>query len=128
MHPRGFQLLSLARGPQSTRARGGDREVMTCHALVQSWFLCLGYQISTFILVRERCSFFLNKICAKKNNEKKNDREKSSVCLFRYKTTCRQKKAKKRLVVLSVIIILLIRWMLLLTTLLSLLPLRVGRR
>jgi len=30
--------LSRARGPQSTRARGGDREVMTCHALVQSWF------------------------------------------------------------------------------------------
>ena len=39
MHPRGFQHLSRARGPQSTRARGGDREVMTCQALVQSWFL-----------------------------------------------------------------------------------------
>jgi hypothetical protein len=26
VHPRGFQHLSLARGPQSTRARGGDRE------------------------------------------------------------------------------------------------------
>ena len=24
MHPRGFQHLSRARGPQSTRARGGD--------------------------------------------------------------------------------------------------------
>ena len=39
MHPRAFQHLSRARGPQSTRARGGDREVMTCQALVQSWFL-----------------------------------------------------------------------------------------
>ena len=39
MHPRGFQHLSRARGPQSTRARGGDREVMTCQALVQSWLL-----------------------------------------------------------------------------------------
>ena len=38
VHPSGFQHLSLARGPQSKRARGGDREVMTCHALAQSWF------------------------------------------------------------------------------------------
>ena len=39
MHPRGFQHLSRARGPQSTRARGGDGKGVTCQALVQSWFL-----------------------------------------------------------------------------------------
>ena len=38
MHPRGFQHLSRARGPQSTRARGGDGKGVTCQALVQSWF------------------------------------------------------------------------------------------
>ena len=38
MHPRGFQHLSRARGPQSTRARGADGKGVTCHALVQSWF------------------------------------------------------------------------------------------
>jgi hypothetical protein len=39
VHPRGFQHLSRARGPQSTRARGGDGKGVTCQALVQSWFL-----------------------------------------------------------------------------------------
>ena len=34
MHPRGFQHLSRARGPQSTRARGGDGKGVTCQALV----------------------------------------------------------------------------------------------
>ena len=64
MHPRGFQLLSRARGPQSTRARGGDREVMTCHALVQSWF-SVWYQILNFhscARTRFRLTFFVNKI------------------------------------------------------------------
>ena len=32
------QRQPCPRGPQSTRARGGDGKGVTCHALVQSWF------------------------------------------------------------------------------------------
>ena len=38
VHPRGFQLLSRARGPHSKRARGGDGKGVTWQPLVQSWF------------------------------------------------------------------------------------------
>jgi hypothetical protein len=33
-----FSAPLRARGPQSTRARGGDGKGVTCQALVQSWF------------------------------------------------------------------------------------------
>lgn len=63
MHPRAFQHLSRARGPQSTRARGGDREVMTCQALVQSWFL---FRVSnsqlSFSCVSEELFFKLHEV------------------------------------------------------------------
>ena len=48
MHPRGFQVLSRARGPQSTRARGGDREGGDVAASRAKLVLCLGSQILNF--------------------------------------------------------------------------------
>ena len=65
MHPRAFQHLSRARGPQSTRARGGDGKGVTCQALVQSWFL---FRVSNSQLSFScenafwTTSFFFNKI------------------------------------------------------------------
>ena len=45
MHPRGFQHLSRARGPQSTRARGGDREGGDVSRSRAKLVFCLGSQI-----------------------------------------------------------------------------------
>ena len=77
MHPRGFQHLSRARGPQSTRARGGDREVMTCQALVQSWFL---FRVSnsqlSFSCVSEALFFLIRlhkHFVSQKNNRKRTE-------------------------------------------------------
>jgi hypothetical protein len=64
VHPRGFQHLSRARGPQSTRARGGDGKGVTCQALVQSWFLfrVSNSQLSFSCVSEAEALFFLNKI------------------------------------------------------------------
>ena len=74
MHPRAFQHLSRARGPQSTRARGGDGKGVTCQALVQSWFL---FRVSnsqlSFSCVSEALFFFKDFFFPLPNYEKNRD-------------------------------------------------------
>ena len=48
MHPRAFQHLSRARGTQSTRARGGDREGGDVSSSRAKLVFCLGSQILNF--------------------------------------------------------------------------------
>jgi hypothetical protein len=48
VHPRAFQHLSRARGPQSTRARGGDREGGDVSSSRAKLVFCLGSQNKIF--------------------------------------------------------------------------------
>ena len=65
MHPRAFQHLSRARGPQSTRARGGDREGGDVSSSRAKLVFCLGSQILNFHSRAFLKLFFLNKIFEK---------------------------------------------------------------
>jgi hypothetical protein len=48
VHPRAFQHLSYARGTQSKRARGGDREGGDVSSSRAKLVFCLGSQILNF--------------------------------------------------------------------------------